>query len=216
MKDIEKIVDCGGLAVCYSDRTNGAGLETRFDFISAVRRLFPERVFRRGFEWCSGPGFFGYSLLGNGICTSLCLADIYQPALEQAAKTARDNQLTEQVEIIKSDNWAQIPANEKFDLIVGNPPHFCLQNYYNELWTYDKRIYIDPDWQIHQNFFAGAKKHLAENGEILLMECAWGSGINTFQAMIDNAGLRVANHFLGDYYHQKLGFPVYYLNIRHK
>lgn len=215
-KDIEKTIDCEGIQVCYSDRTNGAGLETRFDFTNAIQRLFPNRIFNRCYEWCSGPAFFGYSLLGKGVCHSLYLADIFEPAVAQASKTAQNNNLKAQVEVVLSDNWQNIPVGEQFDLIVSNPPHFCLQNYYNEIWTYEKRIYIDKDWNTHRDFFAGVKKHLAPDGEIVLMECAWGSGVNTFLPMIEAAGLQVAQHFLGDYQHEKLGFPIYYLNIRHK
>ncbi len=216
MKDVEKNVDCAGISVCYSDRTNGAGLETRFDLVKTIQDLFPNRVFRRCYEWCSGPGFFGYSLLGSGVCETLYLADIFQPAIDQSLKTRTNNDLSNKVVVVKSDNWTNIPQSESFDLIVGNPPHFCLQNYYNEIWTYDQRIYIDPDWSIHRSFFKGVKQHLAEDGEIILMECAWGSGVNTFAAMIEEAGLRLVRHFIGEYRHDKLGFPVYYLNIRHK
>jgi methylase of polypeptide subunit release factors len=216
MKDLERTIDCSGISVCYSDRTNGAGLETRFDFVQSIQRLFPDRVFKRGFEWCSGPSFFGYSLLGLGICETLTLVDVFQPALDQAEKTATQNSLKEKVKTINSNNWENVLESDKFDLIVGNPPHFCLQNYYNEIWTYDQRIYIDPEWQIHRSFFAGAKQHLADDGEIVLMECAWGSGLNTFRNMIEEAGLKIANHFIGEYKHDKLGFPVYYLHVRHK
>ena len=212
-----KHINCEGISVTYSDQTNGAGLETRFDFLNAVKRIFPNRKFKHCYEWCCGPGFFGYSLLGAEICEALFLADYFAPALEQARQTATTNQLLNRVEIVQSKSWENIScAEKKFDLIIGNPPHFCLQNYYNELWTFEKRIYIDENWQTHRDFFAGVKNYLAPDGEILLMECAWGSGINVFAQMIDAGGLKIINHFIGDYWHDKLGFPVYYLHLRHK
>lgn len=212
----EQTIECNGIEVVYSEQTNGAGLETRFDFVNSIRKLFPEKKFEHCYEWCSGPGFFGFSLLGAGLCQSLFLADFFEPALVQARKTVNANNLLKKVKIVQSNNWQNISKTEKFDLIVGNPPHFCLQNYYNEIWTYDKRIYIDENWQTHKEFFAGVKEHLAEDGEIVLMECAWGSGVNTFKSMVEDAGLTIANHFLGDFKHDQIGFPIYYLNIKHK
>ena len=36
---------------------------------------------KRAFEWCSGPGFIGFSMLGNGLCETLCLSDINPAAV---------------------------------------------------------------------------------------------------------------------------------------
>lgn len=215
-KDIERTVNCDGIDVIYTDRTNGAGLQTKEDLVNTIEELFPDRTFKRCYEWCAGPAFYGYSLLGKQKCDTLFLADIFQPAIELMKKTAQQNNITDKVTIINSDNWQNIPESEKFDLIVSNPPHFCLQNYYNEIWTFEKRIYIDKDWNIHREFFAGVKQHLSSDGYIVLLECAWGSGVNTFQSMIDAAELKVVNHFIGKYHHATLGYPIYYIVITHK
>lgn len=212
---IEECVDCSGISVFYSAETNGAGLQTKENMLRTVRSLFPKRIFENCYEWCSGPGFYGYTLLGAGICKSLFLADIYEPAVSQANKTAKSNGLLDKVHILNSNNWDGFSNHQKFDLIVGNPPHFNVHNYYNEIWQFTSRVYFDQDWQIHREFFSKAKIHLAPDGEILLLECAWGSGVNTFQVMIDDAGLRIKKHFLSEYKHEKFGEPLYYLSIGH-
>ncbi len=172
----EESVNCSGISVFYSLETNGAGLQTKEDLLQTVQSLFPGRVFENCYEWRSGPGFFGYTLLGAGVCKNLYLADVYDPALDQAMKTAMKNSLLGRVHISKGDNWTAISHGKKFDLIVGNPPHFNVHNYYNEIWQFDRRVYFDQDWDIHREFFVKAKDHLASRGEILLLECAWGSG----------------------------------------
>jgi tRNA1(Val) A37 N6-methylase TrmN6 len=73
----------------------------------------------RVFEWCAGPGFIGFALLGYGFCDTLCLADVKACRL-----TVTQNGLAERVTVYHSDNLDGIPPSERWDLVVGNPPHF--------------------------------------------------------------------------------------------
>ena len=41
-------------------------------------------------------------------------------------KTVRENNIDDYVNIYHSDIFDNIPNDQKFDLIVGNPPHFQL------------------------------------------------------------------------------------------
>jgi hypothetical protein len=78
----------------------------------------------RVFEWCSGPGFIGFSMLAHGLCETLCLADINDEAVEACQKTIRDNRLEARVAVYESDNLTNIPREEQWDLVVGNPPFY--------------------------------------------------------------------------------------------
>jgi hypothetical protein len=65
----------GGIRVHYKRHLDGGGSGFGQDFIPFLRgRGIPKQA--RAFEWCAGPGFIGFSLLGHGLCETLCLADI--------------------------------------------------------------------------------------------------------------------------------------------
>ena len=50
-------------------------------------------------------------------------ADISDIALEIASKNAISNNVDERIDFIKSDVFSNVPKEEKFDLIVSNPPY---------------------------------------------------------------------------------------------
>jgi tRNA1(Val) A37 N6-methylase TrmN6 len=136
----------------------------------------------RVFEWCAGPGFIGFALLGYGLCDTLCLADINPEAVEACRLTVAQNGLNERVTIYHSDNLDSIPASEQWDLVVGNPPHFM------DISAGELRFH-DEDWKLHRRFFAMIGRFLKPGGIIVLMENNRGSTAETFRGMIEAAGL---------------------------
>ncbi len=71
----------------------------------------------------------------------------------------------------RSDLFANLPADARFDLIIGNPPHNLDQGSANR--HLDTVIYIqahDPKLEIHRRFFTEAVRHLAPDGLICLLE----------------------------------------------
>ena len=46
---------------------------------------------RRCFEFCAGPAFIGFTLLGLGVCTSLALADVNPASVEAMQRTVSRN-----------------------------------------------------------------------------------------------------------------------------
>ena len=212
----EQSIMCGDITVFYTQDTDGGGSLFSNDYVITIKELYPDRIFDRCYEWCSGPGFIGYSILGNHLCDTLCLSDIYQPALDQASRTALINDIEKNITIYNSDNWENIPSHEKFDLIVSNPPHFNGSVYILDRMDANPRKYMDRDWKIHKKFYQGVKNHLSIDGVILLQEFAWGSGLETFKSMIDDAGLKIQKHFLSNYRHPNAGYLLYYLEIVHK
>jgi methylase of polypeptide subunit release factors len=145
----------------------------------------------RAFEWCCGPGFIGFSMLGNGLCETLCLSDINPAAVSSCQHTVRANKLADRVSVYQSDNLKSIPRSEIWNLIVSNPPHFVDQ------YEGDIRAH-DPDWQIQRNFFETVSDHLAEDGVIVLQENNRGSTVEAFRPMIEQSGFDIA--FMdGDY-----------------
>jgi SAM-dependent methyltransferase len=175
----------GGVQITFARHLDGGGSTFDQEFIPFLQsRGMP--VQPRAFEWCAGPGFIGFSLLGHGLCQTLCLADINPQAVAACRRTVEENRLTDRVSIYQSDNLADIPASEQWNLVVSNPPHFI--DDFDAAWTLRA---CDQDWHIHRKFFATVGKFLAPGGVIVLQENGRGSTVATFRDMIDRAGLAI-------------------------
>jgi methylase of polypeptide subunit release factors len=123
-------------------------------------------------------------MLGHGLCETLCLADINPAAVACCRDTVRRDNLGERVSVYQSNNLRSIPASERWNLVVSNPPHFIDQ------YAGDIRAH-DPDWEIHREFFNTIHPHLADDGVIVLQENNRGTTVETFRKMIDKAGLQI-------------------------
>src|ERR1700687_5219787 len=173
----------GGIAISYRAELDGGGTEFGQDFISFFNaRGMPQQ--NRIFEWCCGPGFIGFSLLGNGLCKTLCLADINPEAVASCLRTVRVNSLGDRASVYESDNLKNIPRSEKWDVVVSNPPHF-IDQYIGDLRAHD------PDWRIHREFFATIGGFLSAGGVVVLQENNRGSTVETFRQMIEQSGLEI-------------------------
>lgn len=173
----------GGVRVHYMKHLDGGGSGFGQDYIPLLRNWgLPKQG--RVFEWCAGPGFIGFSLLGHGLCETLCLADINPQAVEACRRTIDDNRLSARVAAYHSDNLASIPASEQWDLVVSNPPHF-VDHFIGDLRGHD------PDWRIHHDFYATVGKHLKPGGVLVLQENNRGSTTETFRPMIEASGLAI-------------------------
>lgn len=208
---MEQFIDCYGINVKYTKETDGGGILFKDDYITSIQRLHPNRIFNECLEWCSGPGFIGYSILGVGLAKKVSFSDIYEPALEQCRWSAKNSNLDQKISIYNSYNFDNIPKDKRFDLIVSNPPHFTEHAYYQYIMKQDPRKYLDKNWEIHINFYSNAVNYLADNGSIILQEFSWASGIPTFEKMINDSGLKIINHFLGEYRHPTEGRLIYYI-----
>jgi methylase of polypeptide subunit release factors len=172
-----------GLRVAYKAHLDGGGSTFGQDFLPVLQgRGMPKAA--RAFEWCSGPGFIGFSLLAHGLTETLCLADINPEAVAAARKTVADNRLESRVAVHHSDNLKDIPPSEQWDLVVSNPPHFGDVGF--RQWRYD-----DPDWRVHRDFFGSIASHLKPGGVVVLQENNDGSTPETFATMIKEAGLKM-------------------------
>jgi methylase of polypeptide subunit release factors len=169
--------------ISYRSELDGGGTKFGQQFIPFLTSLgMPKQ--RRVFEWCSGPGFIGFSILGHGLCETLCLSDINPAAVSSCQHTISVNKLGDRVSVYQADNLKNIPRSEIWNLIVSNPPHFVDQ------YEGDIRAH-DPDWKIHKNFFETVGNYLAENGVIVLQENNRGSTVETFRSMIEKSGFEV-------------------------
>jgi tRNA1(Val) A37 N6-methylase TrmN6 len=171
----------GGVEVHYRKHLDGGGSTFGQDYIPLLRAWGMPRQ-ARAFEWCAGPGFIGFSLLGHGLCDTLCLADLNPEAVRACRRTVAHNALSARVSVYQSDNLEGIPPSEHWNLVVGNPPHFADE-------APGKLRFHDAGWNIHRRFFNTVGQFLAPRGVIVLQENNRGSTVETFRAMIENAGL---------------------------
>jgi tRNA1(Val) A37 N6-methylase TrmN6 len=112
-----------GIRVSYKSHLDGGGRGFGQDFIPLLQHYGLTRQ-QRVFEWCAGPGFIGFSLLGHGLCDTLCLADINPESVRACQRTIAENALSDRVSVYCSDNLKSIPPEEQWDLVVSNPPTF--------------------------------------------------------------------------------------------
>jgi Methyltransferase small domain len=169
----------GEIAVFDKPDQHLGGLAFGRDFPRVLNELGIGRR-PRLFEFCAGPGYIGYSLLEAGWCESLALSDINPNAVSSARFTAAHNALEDRVDVYVSDVLDQIPADERWDLVVANPPHFPRAKT-------DLRHY-DPSWEMHRRFYATVGRHMNPRGLVLMVENADGSDPELFEEMIRAGG----------------------------
>ena len=174
------------IEVFFDTDLNGGGNTFGQDYLFQVQKLFPTRKPDRVYEWCSGPGFIGFSLLATGMCSSLCLADVNPKAVAACRQTIDHNRLADRVSLYLSDGLSQIPAAEKWDLVVGNPPHSKTDQVFD--WG-PTLIYQDIGWALHRAFYRDVGKFLAPGGTVLIQENGDLSRVEDFADMIAAGGL---------------------------
>lgn len=74
-------------------------------------------------DLCTGSGCVAIAAASNCSTASFLATDISEAALSIAQKNAESNDLLAQIRFLKSDCFAQIPAEAQFDLIASNPPY---------------------------------------------------------------------------------------------
>jgi tRNA1(Val) A37 N6-methylase TrmN6 len=202
------------IEVYYKIELDGGGTTFGQDYLPVLGTKYPGRVFNRAYEWCSGPGFIGFSLLSHGICQTLCLSDLYDPSITAAEITVNyePNACQDRVTAYLCKDVALIPKHEQFDLVVANPPHF---NDLNGIPRNDYtgiRISKDINWTAHTNFFNNIKQYLSSDGVILLQEHIHGAKLEDLAVMIEQNGLQVTDRFDSPNVKET---AMYYIEIKH-
>ena len=191
----------------------GGGENFGQEYVPVLKTLYPGKKFQDCLEWCSGPGFIGFSLLSNDLITNLYLVDIFKPAIyacKETVKNLPDKYKGNTIQPLHLDSVADITADIKFDLIVANPPHWDWSTPTYTAGFFSDRINADNDWEIHNNFFSNIKKNLKPDGIILLQEAAKASGPETFRQMIEDNDLKISRCF-----HTTEFMSCWYLEVTH-
>jgi len=179
----------GGIAVFDRPEQHKGGLAFGQDLPRVLNELGIGPCDRL-FEFCAGPGYLGYSLLAAGWCATLALSDIDPGAIASATHTATHNRLRDRVAIYESDVLEQVPAAERWDLVVANPPHFLPDSDRSEGIEADSVKVFDPEWNVHERFYASVKRHMRRGGLVVMAENSAGSDPEVFERMIRSGGGR--------------------------
>jgi hypothetical protein len=181
----ERIVTSfAGIAVFDRPELHKGGLAFGQDFPRVLNELGVRRVTRL-FEYCAGPGYIGYSLLAAGWCESLALGDINPVAIASARRTAAHNRLEDRVAVYESDALDAIPGDERWELVVSNPPHFLP----DDSAPPDIQVF-DEGWKVHARFYESVGRHMQPGGLVVMVENCAGSDPRLFEQMIRAGGGR--------------------------
>jgi predicted RNA methylase len=181
----------GGIAVFDRPEQHRGGMAFGRDFPRVLNELGVGRCDRL-FEFCSGPGYIGYSLLAAGWCETLALSDIEPGSIATARRTAEYNGLEARVSAYVSDALDQIPETERWDLVVANPPHFL-----PDPSRPDDIQVFDRDWSLHSRFYGAVERHMRPGGLVVVVENTAGSEPDVFEDMIRAGGGRPLTAYPG-------------------
>ena len=186
------VFQVGEIKVYYDKKLDGGGRSFGQLYVPIVKRLIGKS--RTCFEAFSGPAFIGFSLLAHNLCEELVVADINPEAINYVKMTVEKNRLSEKVRYYVSDVLDGIPESEKFDLVVGNPPHFNEKTLKNYCGTLCDQISLlkgyDEKWNLHRKFYLNIRKFLNKGANVILVENLEGSNEKDFINMINEGGLK--------------------------
>jgi hypothetical protein len=141
--------------------------------------------FRRGYEWCTGPGFIAFAQLAAGLVGRLFLSDINPQAVKCLQKTVEYNKLQGIVDVYLSKDFVHLPLPkndlDKLDVVWGNPP-----NYLNidPASGYAKQLRpADPGWKTHKAFYEGIRPYLSTNALLMIEEVLPEQRVVTYKSL---------------------------------
>jgi len=168
-----------GIVMQYPTLLDGGGLEMKDNLISVIKSS-GKHFYDRGYEWCCGFGALGFEVLGMGIAKHMVFSDYYHVATDTCVEIAKNNQLSNYISAHVSPSISGIPASEKWDLVISNPPHVPdkheFLNQMNALPTEHHyldntcRLTVDEDWSIHKEFFKNIRSKLTLDADVYLIE----------------------------------------------
>lgn len=179
---------------------DGGGTTQYLDFLNYFKNQ--KKCYNRALEWCSGLGAIGFSLLDAKVTNHITFMDIYEPAITFIGDMAKLNNIENKVNTYCKGRIQDLPSYEKFDLIVGNPPHLLRTISFQEAheqdlkrgvpprqkWHLDEsnRLLADVDWKIHKEFFNNIGKYCNPGCDIFISEVGGQEIYNLALAPISN------------------------------
>ena len=194
-----KTQDINGITLYYNDDLYVGSDHLVEHFVDILKHFYPNKKFNNTLDWCCGAGFLGFTIFSHDLTDKLVLLDKYKPALNACNKTISEMNAEN---ITTTDCF----TNEKFDLVIANPPWFLINNMLS-LYNDRARKTTDIGGKTHKEFFSKIKNYLADDGIIILVEGSMSSSPLCFKDMIEDNGLVITKVLsVGDQ-------PSYYMII---
>ncbi len=145
---------------------------------------------------CCGVGIIGLTIFSilrkEGNVKEAVFADINIFNLNSLYKTLTKNNLDQllgnKIRCYLSDGLNHIPRDEKFDIIVSNPPHYFAPSFSKEqmFLTPNRLGSYDPGWNFHKSFYGQCHHYLTERGEVWFLENGSAANEKDFLPFIEN------------------------------
>lgn len=124
-------------------------------------------------DMCTGSACIAIALAMAFEEASVIASDISSDALDVAIVNRQKYGLEDQLTLIESDIWQNIPQNEKFDLIISNPPYVGADEMASlpEEYRHEPTSALEADdngLALVARILSGAAEHLTENGLIFV------------------------------------------------
>ena len=152
----------------------------RFDTENLVEKVLPICEGKRVLDMCTGSGCIVLTLAKLGKVKNAVGVDISEKALEVANKNKEMLSLNN-ISFLKSDLFEMVKEEERFDIIVSNPPYIPtaeIDKLMVEVKNHDPYIALDGKEDglfFYRRISKDAKKHL-ENGGMLALEIGYDQG----------------------------------------
>jgi methylase of polypeptide subunit release factors len=171
--DVSYHKQSSGLELVYYKNCSCGG-EVNCEYIISLIVKHGKKHYQHAHEWCCGHGAIGFELLHRGIADHLTLSDKFEPAIVSCQFTSAINNFKDRTSIFLINQFSELPEDQKYDLIVADPPWFRDLNDPNipvdNVNDDGKRMIIDHNWEIHKNFFETVNTRLLPDGDIFLFE----------------------------------------------
>lgn len=138
----------------------------------------------------TGSGCIPVSIAKRGNNAKITAVDICENALKVAKKNSQLHKVEAQIDFVKSNLFSNI--NEKFNIIVSNPPYIPITektNLQSEVRDFEPEnalfAYDDEGVEFYKKIIEESKKHLFEGG-YLLFELGIGQSFLVKELMIQN------------------------------
>ena len=139
--------------------------------VETVNNFIKKNNCKNILDLCTGSGCIAVSVAKYNKDISVTASDISEKALNIAKENAELNKVSDRINFVQSNIFESI--NEKFDIIVSNPPYVTEKEYK----TLEKELYFEPKLALtaednglyfYKQIAENVKKYLNNNGAIFL------------------------------------------------
>ena len=147
----------------------------RFDtevLVEEVLKISKKDKSKRILDICTGSGDIAIALKKLGGFERVDALDISDKALEVAKRNA--NELSQDINFLKSDMFSSLTCENKYDIMVSNPPYIqsdVVDTLESEVKDFEPRLALDGDadgMKFYKIIAKNYEKYLADNGVLAL------------------------------------------------